>query len=146
MFRFLGFVVVMAGSFGAGYYLGQHPAPTLQQTILNVSRHALDSALGMGIPASEGRREELLNAKGKVIQAKSDLLDRNYGKASKELAEVLENLQSARVPEKNPKRVDAIRTVSAKVRKARGDLLRGKRVSRSRLDDIQQDVDRLLEG
>lgn len=146
MFRFVGFVVVMAGSFGIGYYLGNQPGPTLQQTILNVSRHALDTALGIGFPTSVGRRDELLNAKGKVIQAKSDLLDRNFGNATRELAEVLEDLQSARLAEQNPHRIDALRTVSAKVRKARGDLLRGKRVSHSRLDEIQQEVDRLLAG
>ena len=89
-------------------------------------------------------REELIEAKGQVIQAKSDLMDRNFGNAADQLAGALTSLEAAERAERNQAHAKAVRKVAGKIREAKLRLAGGKVVSRSRLDHIQGELDTLL--
>ena len=144
MFRFVGLLVVLGGAFGLGYYAGQYPVDDVKQTVISLSRHALDSALGMGTQQDGRWREELIEAKGQVIQAKSDLMDRNFGNAADQLAGALTSLEAAERAERNQAHAKAVRKVAGKIREAKLRLAGGKVVSRSRLDHIQGELETLL--
>src|SRR5881397_101267 len=100
MVKFVGILVVLGAAFALGYFVGQLPMSEKNSTIdnlksqmTNLSRNVVDTT--MGIPASLRSRQGLLDAKSRLIQAKSDLLDRNYGNATKELAAAADSLDNA---------------------------------------------------
>ena len=84
MLRFLGLVVLIGTTFVLGYYIGQRPISELRKTVRDLSRDVLDTTLG--IERNLRQRSGLVDAKSRLIQAKSELLDRNFGSAAKELA------------------------------------------------------------
>lgn len=142
MLRFLGLVVLIGATFGLGYYIGQRPISELKKTVRDLSRDVLDTTLG--IERNLRQRQGLVDAKSRLVQAKSDLLDRNFGNAAKELADVVDQLEKASNAERDSGRVSSIKPLVARVRETQLELAVGKVVPRTRLDEIQKDLDRFM--
>jgi hypothetical protein len=149
MWKFVLALALIAASFGLGFYFGQRPVGTLQQTVTDLqfslkdtSRNILDTT--MGIERDLRRRQGLLDTKSRVLQAKSELLDKNLGEAAKHLGEAAELLENATKGAKQDESILAMRTLIGTLREVRLELSMGKPVSIKKLDEIQREVDRQL--
>lgn len=143
MFKLIGMLALLGAVFAAGYYVGKRPIPELQKTVADLSRSLVDKTLGM--QRDFRFRQALLDAKAQVVQAKSELLDRNYGTAAKELADAVEEVQKAVEAEGDGSKAARIKSLAAKAREAHLELTLGKAIPRARLDEVQQELDALLE-
>ena len=149
MWKFIAALALAFASFGLGFYFGQRPVGTLQQTVSdlqdslkNTSRNIFDTT--MGVERDLRRRQGLLDTKSRVVQAKSELIDKNFGEAAKQLGEAAETLESATKGAKQDESILALRTLTETLREVRLELSMGKAVSLKKLDDIQREVDRQL--
>lgn len=149
MWKFVGVVALALASFGLGYYFGQRPVGTLEQTVgdlrqslKQMSRDVLDTT--MGIERDLRRRQALLDTKARVVQAKSDLFDKNYGEAAKQLAEGVGALESALKGAKKDEATQALKTVAERLQEIRLELSMGKTIPMKKLDELQQEIDRQL--
>ncbi len=149
MWKFVGIVALAVASFGLGYYFGQRPVGTLEQTVgdlqqslKQMSRNVLDTT--MGIERDLRRRQALLDTKARVVQAKSDLFDKNYGEAAKQLAEGVEALESALKGAKKDETTQALKTVAERLQEIRLELSMGKTIPMKKLDELQREIDRQL--
>ena len=149
MWKFIAVLALIAASFGLGFYFGQRPVGTLQQTVSDLqlslkdtSRNILDTT--MGIEKDLRRRQGLLDTKSRVVQAKSELFDKNYGEAAKALGEAAESLENVAKGAKQDESTLAIRALTGTLREVRLDLSMGKPVPLKKLDEIQREVDRQL--
>ena len=149
MWKFIAVLALIAASFGIGFYFGQRPVGTLQQTVSDLqlslkdtSRNILDTT--MGIEKDLRRRQGLLDTKSRVVQAKSELFDKNYGEAAKALGEAAESLENVAKGAKQDESILAIRALTGTLREVRLDLSMGKPVPLKKLDEIQREVDRQL--
>lgn len=149
MAKFLVVVVLLAGAFGAGYYLGQRPVGTLQrnvaelqQSLKDVSRDVLDTTLG--IERDLRRRQGLVEAKSRLVQAKAHLADRNFGDAAKELAAAIDALETITKGAKPDHSTNALRDLTGALREVKLEIVTGKPVSLKKLDELQQRMDQLL--
>ena len=146
MWRFVGALVLVIASFALGYYFGQRPVGTLQQTIgdlqsslKDVSRNVVDTT--MGIERDLRRRQALLDTKSRVVQAKSELVDKNFGEAAKQLAEGVDALESAMKGAKPNDQTQALRALVGRLQEMRLELTMGKPVPIRKLTEIQQNLD-----
>jgi len=149
MWKFIAALVLAAASFGLGFYFGQRPVGTLQQTVLdlqhsltNTSRDIFDTT--MGIEKDLRRRQGLIDTKSRVVQAKSELFDKNFGEAAKQLGEAAETLEKATKGAKQDESILAVRALTGTLREVRLELSMGRPVSLKKLDEIQREVDRQL--
>ncbi len=149
MWKFIAALVLAAASFGLGFYFGQRPVGTLQQTVLdlehslkNTSRDIFDTT--MGIEKDLRRRQGLIDTKSRVVQAKSELFDKNFGEAARELGEAAETLENATKGAKQDESILAVRALTGTLREVRLELSMGRPVSMKKLDEIQREVDRQL--
>src|SRR5262245_26337464 len=149
MWKFLVFLAVVALSFGLGFYFGQRPVGTLQETVSDLqhslqdtSRNIIDTT--MGIERDLRRRQGLIDSKSRVVQAKSDLFDKNYGEAAKQLGEAAETLEKVVKGAKQDESIHALRTLTRTIQEVRLELSMGKPVSRKKLDEIQLEIDQQL--
>jgi hypothetical protein len=149
MWKFVAILALTAASFGLGFYFGQRPAGTLQQTaseiqdsLKDTSRNIIDTT--MGIERDLRRRQGLLDAKSRVVQAKSDLFDKNFGEAAKQLGEAAESLGNATKGTKQDEAILAVQTLVDTIQEVRRELSMGKPVPIKKLDEIQREVDRQL--
>jgi uncharacterized phage infection (PIP) family protein YhgE len=149
MWKFLAVLALVAASFGLGFYFGQRPVGTLQQTVSDLQRSITDMSRNiydttMGIERDLRRRQALIDSKSRVVQAKSELFDKNFGEAAKQLGEAAETLENASKGAKQDESILALRALTGTLREARLELSMGKTVSMKTLDDIQREVDRQL--
>lgn len=149
MVKFLAVVLLLAGAFGAGYYLGQRPVGTLQRTVAelqqslkDVSRNVLDTTLG--IERDLRKRQGLVDAKSRLVQAKAHLVDRNFGDAAKELAEAVAAVEAAAKGVKSDTATNPLRDMAGSLREVKLEIVTGKQVSMKKLDELQQRMDQLL--
>ena len=149
MVKFLAVLLLLAGAFGAGYYLGQRPVGTLQRTVAelqqslkDVSRNVLDTTLG--IERDLRKRQGLVDAKSRLVQAKAHLVDRNFGDAAKELAEAVAAVEAAAKGVKSDTATNPLRDIAESLREVKLEIVTGKQVSMKKLDELQQRMDQLL--
>ncbi len=150
MWKFVGVLALVIASFALGYYFGQRPVGTLEQTVgdlqqslKQVSRNVLDTT--MGIERDLRRRQALLDTKGRIIQAKSDLFDKNYGEAAKQLAEGVTALETAMKGARKDESTQAVKTLTDSLQEIRLELSMGKTIPMKKLDELQRDIDRQLD-
>ena len=149
MWKFIAALVLIAASFGLGFYFGQRPVGTLQQTVSDLQHSVKDTSRNifdttMGIESDLRRRQGLLDTKSRVLQAKSELFDKNLGEAAKLLGEAAELLENATKGAKQDESILAMRALTGTLREVRLELSMGKPVSLKKLDEIQREVDRQL--
>jgi hypothetical protein len=149
MVKFFAVVLLLVGAFGAGYYLGQRPVGTLQRTVAelqqslkDMSRNVLDTTLG--IERDLRRRQGLVDAKSRLVQAKAHLVDRNFGDAAKEMAEAIEAVEATTKGTKTDDATNALRDMAGSLREVKLQIVTGKQVSMKKLDELQQRMNQLL--
>ncbi|THJ18359.1 MAG: hypothetical protein CAF42_008590 [Nitrospira sp. CG24B] len=149
MVKFFVVVMLLVGAFGAGYYLGQRPVGTLQRTVAelqqslkDMSRNVLDTTLG--IERDLRKRQGLVDAKSRLVQAKAHLVDRNFGDAAKELTEAVAAVEAAAKGVKSDTATNPLRDMAASLREVKSEIVTGKQVSMKKLDELQQRMDQIL--
>jgi hypothetical protein len=149
MWKFIAALALIAVSFGLGFYFGQHPVGTLQQTVSDLQHSVKDTSRNifdttMGIERDLRRRQGLIDTKSRVVQAKSDLFDKNFGEAATQLGEAAEALENVTKGAKQDEPILALRALTGTLREVRLELSMGKPVSMKKLDEIQREIDRQL--
>jgi hypothetical protein len=149
MRKFMGVLLLALASFALGYYFGQRPVGTLeqtigdlQQTLTGMSRNVVDTT--MGIERDLRRRQALLDTKSRVVQAKAELIDKNFGEAAKQLAEGVDALESAIKGAKPGEQTQALRGFVGALQEMRLELSMGKPVAIRKLTELQQNLDKEL--
>jgi len=149
MVKFFTVVLLLVGAFGAGYYLGQRPVGTLQRTVAelqqslkDMSRNVMDTTLG--IERDLRKRQGLVDAKSRLVQAKAHLVDRNFDDAAKEMAEAVAAVEAAAKGVKSDTATNPLRDMAASLREVKSEIVTGKQVSMKKLDELQQRMDQLL--
>ncbi|MEO8339048.1 MAG: hypothetical protein ABI604_04925 [Nitrospirota bacterium] len=149
MCKLIAALILAAGSFGLGFFFGQRPVGTLQQTVsdlqhslTNTSRNILNTT--MGIESDLRRQQRLLDTKSRVVQAKSELFEKHPREAAKQLGEAATILDNATNGAKDDESTLAIKALTGTLREVQLALSMGKAVSIKKLDDIQREVDRQL--
>jgi hypothetical protein len=135
-------IVLLLGAFALGYAWGKRPLADLEHTVKELSRNVVDTTLG--IERDLRRREGLIDAKARIVQAKSDLFNRNTATAAKELAEAIDSLESATQGTKSVDPNVHTKELAGKLRQVRLDMSQGKKGTTGKLDEIQKELDALL--
>jgi len=163
MLKFIVILFLLAGSFAGGYYLGQQPAGTLQATVSDLSKHisrsekivgnvqqsikslsqsAFDTTVG--IERDLRRRQGLVEAKSRLVQAKADVFDRNFGDAAQGLAEAVAVLEASAKEMSRDPATDAVLDLAGSLREVRLEVAMGKSVPMKKMEELQRELDRLL--
>ncbi len=149
MAKFLMVLLLLIGAFGAGYYVGQRPIGTLkqsvsdlQQSLKEVSKNVMDTTLG--IERDLRRRQGLVDAKSRFLQAKAYVIDRKHSEAVKELSKVIEAVEATTKGAKVDDTTGALRNLVDSLQEVQLELTTGKQVSSKKMDELQQRMDQQL--
>jgi hypothetical protein len=149
MMKILTVLLLLAGAFGAGYYVGQRPVGTLQrnvaelqQSLKDVSRNVLDTTLG--IERDLRRRQGLVEAKSRLVQAKAQMAERKFGEAVKAISEAIDAVEAILKGAKADAMTNALGDLVGLLREVKLELATGKAVAVKKLDELQLRMDQLL--
>jgi hypothetical protein len=142
MFKLLGWLILFVAGFWVGYYAGQNPVEELQRSVSDLTRSVLD--ISAGLQRTVRLRHGLVDGKAHIVEAKAEVLDKNYGNATTALAQAIESLERASTVERETRGTQKVRPLLEKVREAHLELSMGRPIPRTKLDDIQKELDSLL--
>jgi hypothetical protein len=94
MLKFVGFITIVGLAFAAGVYVGRQGPEVLLKKVQQIG--GLLAARTTSLERDVTVQLSLVNAKERLIQAKSNLLDKNYGKAQADLGDAMQNLSRAK--------------------------------------------------
>jgi type I site-specific restriction endonuclease len=141
MLKFLGFLVVVGLAFGIGVFVGRQGP----ETVLHKAKQ-----LGAEVMAKTGSvernlalRMSLVTAKDRLVQAKSDLLDKNYGKAVAGLDEAAQALTSAKQSADAELR-EKFEKAAAKVSAIKTDAQAMKAGLQTKVDEMVKELDQMM--
>ena len=137
----LGLLLLLLAAFGLGYYTGQRPIGELTKSVSDLSRKVVNSTLGL--ERNLRLRQGLVDAKSRIIQAKSEVLDRNYGNAAKELTQVVTDLEKASEATDDTHQAALIKALVQKVHEAHKELGAGRPIAKTRLHEFQHALDQI---
>jgi hypothetical protein len=153
MLKILGITVLLGGVFLLGYYTGQRPAEVrkavkelsseVMDTTKDLSRNVIDTT--QGLERTLRYRQGVVDAKERLLEARSDLSEKNFGDAAKELAEAVAHLEQAGLTGEEGGKASKAKALAAKIKSVEGDLSKGKTVSREKMSEIQKELDSLLQ-
>jgi hypothetical protein len=95
MLKFLGILFLIGVAFAIGYQMGRQGPETLLKKARDAGAEMIAKA--MTLERTQSLRASLVSAKERLVQAKSDMLDKNYGKAVNGLEETAHTLSQAKV-------------------------------------------------
>ena len=141
MLKLLGFLFVVGVAFAVGYQMGRDGPEMILKKAKEISTEVVTRATALERTTSV--RTNLVNAKAGLVQAKSDLLDKNYGKAVSGLQETARTLTQAKVSAENELRpkLDAL---AKKVSDLSTEAQALKPGVTGRLNEVIKEVDALL--
>lgn len=153
MLKLFAVIVLLGGVFLLGYYAGQRPAEVKKavkdlssevvDTTKDLSRNVVDTS--QTLERALRYRQGVVDAKERLLEARTDLNDKNFGDAAKELAEAVTHLEEAGLAGEEGGQSTKAKALAARIKAVEGDLSRGKTVSRERMNEIQKEMDSLLQ-
>ncbi len=141
MLKFLGFLVVLSIAFGAGVYVGSKGPENVFHQAKQMGAQFMTKTGSMERNLS--LRMGLVNAKERLVQAKSELLDKNYGKAAVGLDEALQAMGTAKAnaDEALQKKLQALSDKLSAVKAEAQGLKPG---LQGKVDEVVKELDRLI--
>ncbi len=153
MLKLFGVLVLLGGVFLLGYYTGQRPAEVKKavkdlssevvDTTKDLSRDVIDTS--QTLERALRYRQGVVDAKERLLEARTDLTDKNFGDAAKELAEAATHLEKAGLAGEESGQSAKAKALAARIKAVESDLSKGKAVSGERLGEIQKEMDSLLQ-
>ena len=141
MLKFLGFLMVVGLAFGLGVYVGRQGP----ENVLHKAKQ-----LGAEVMAKTGSvernltvRMSLVTAKERLVQAKSDLLDKNYGKTVAGLDEAAKALATAKTSGEE-ELSGKLAKVLEKMTAVKSEAQALKPGLQAKVDELVKELDRLL--
>jgi len=141
MLKLLGFLFIVGVTFAIGYQMGREGPDAILKKAKELSTEVM--ARATALERTTSLRTNLVNAKDRLVQAKSDLLDKNYGKAVSGLQETAQTLAEAKVSadeEIRPK----LESLSKKVSGLAAEAQAIKPGVTGRLNEVIKEIDGLL--
>ena len=143
MFKILSLTMLLGSIFWAGYFVGKQPPGEVKHTIRTMSEEMIERALGVD-ESRLIRHREYLEAKSRIVQSKSNLIDGEFDQAADEMGQALIHLKKAFTSEDESSSPGMTDQLVAKIEALKDALASGEIIPRNALDDIQQSLDRLL--
>ncbi len=135
--------MVVGLAFGVGVYVGQKGPENVLHKAKQFGADVV--AKTSSVERSLALRTGIVNAKERLVQAKSELLDKNYGRAATGLDEAAQALNAAKDSAGDDLRGSLEKTL-AKVSAMKTDAQALKPGLQAKVDELMKELDRMLGG
>ena len=141
MLKFLGFLMVLGLAFGLGVYVGQKGPENVLHKAKQLGADVV--AKTSSVERSLAIRTGIVNAKERLVQAKSELLDKNYGRAVSGLEEASQAIIKAKDAAGDDLRGSLEKTLE-KVSAVKAEAQALKPALQTKVDELVKELDQML--
>lgn len=143
-FKFFLYVIIVLSVFGSGYYIGSKKVTVVEERLSKMKSSMEVKILGLEKELSKARvKVKLVEVKDKLLQARTDVMEKNFGNANKQIDAAKEAVEKivASSDDDTKKTLKPINDILIEI-KADIDKLNIK--ATAKIDDLKKEIDRII--
>lgn len=143
-FKLILYVIILLLFFGSGYYIGSKKVGLVEERLSKMKSSMEVKILGLEKELSKARvKVKLVEVKDKLLQARTDVMEKNFGNAGKQIDAAKEAVEkvAASSDDDTKKTLKPINDALIEI-KADVDKLNIK--ATAKIDDLKKEIDRII--
>ncbi|MBI5180082.1 MAG: hypothetical protein HZA05_01605 [Nitrospirae bacterium] len=143
-FKFFLYVIVVLSIFGGGYYIGTKKVTVVEERLSKMKSSMEVKILGLEKELSKARvKVKLVDVKDKLLQARTDVIEKNFGNAGKQIDAAREAVEKA-VSSSDDDTKKTLKPINDVLIEIKADINKLNIKVTAKIDDLKKEIDRIL--
>ncbi len=143
-FKFFLYVIVVLSIFGGGYYIGTKKVTVVEERLSKMKSSMEAKILGLEKELSKARvKVKLVEVKDKLLQARTDVLEKNFGNAGKQIDAAREAVEKA-VSSSDDNTKKTLKSINDALIEIKADIDKLNIKVTAKIDDLKKEIDKIL--
>ena len=143
-FRFFLYVIIMFSVFGGGYYIGAKKVTVVEERLSKMKSSMEGKILGLEKELSKARvKVKLVEIKDKLLQARTDVMEKNFGNANKQIDAAKEAVEKVFASSDDDTK-KSLKPINDGLIEIRADIDKLNIKVTTKIDDLKKEIDRIV--
>lgn len=142
-FKFILYVIILLLIFGSGYYIGSKKVGLVEERLTKMKSSMEVKILGLEKELSKARvKVKLVEVKDKLLQARIDVLEKNFGNAGKQIEAAKEAVEKAAASSDDDTK-KTLKPINDALIEIKADIDKLNLKVTLKIDDLKKEIDRI---
>lgn len=142
-FKFILYVIILLLIFGSGYYIGSKKVGLVEERLTKMKSSMEVKILGLEKELSKARvKVKLVEVKDKLLQARIDVLEKNFGNAGKQIEAAKEAVEKAAASSDDDTK-KTLKPINDALIEIKADVDKLNIKVTAKIDDLKKEIDRI---
>lgn len=143
-FRFFLYVIIMFSVFGGGYYIGAKKVTVVEERLSKMKSSMEGKILGLEKELSKARvKVKLVEIKDKLLQARTDVMEKNFGNANKQIDAARESAEKIAASSDDDTK-KTLKPINDALIEIKADIDKLNLKVTAKIDDLKKEMDRIV--
>lgn len=143
-FKFFLYVIILLLIFGSGYYIGSKKVAVVEERLSKIKSSMEVKILGLEKELSKARvKVKLVEVKDKLLLARTDVIEKNFGNAGKQIDAAKEAVEKA-VASSDDETKKNLKPINDALIDIKADIDKLNLKVTLKIDDLKKEIDRIV--
>ncbi len=143
-FKFFLYVIILLLIFGSGYYIGSKKVAVVEERLSKIKSSMEVKILGLEKELSKARvKVKLVEVKDKLLLARTDVIEKNFGNAGKQIDAAKEGVEKA-VASSDDETKKNLKPINDALIEIKADIDKLNLKVTLKIDDLKKEIDRIV--
>ncbi|MEK6679101.1 MAG: hypothetical protein AABY39_06765 [Nitrospirota bacterium] len=143
-FKLILYVIILLLIFGSGYYIGSKKVGLVEERLSKMKSSMEVKILGLEKELSKARvKVKLVEVKDKLLQARTDIIEKNFGNAGKQIDAAKEAVEKVAASSDDDTK-KTLKPINDALIEIKADIDKLNLKVTSKIDDLKKEIDRIV--
>ena len=143
-FKLILYVIILLLFFGSGYYIGSKKVGLVEERLSKMKSSMEVKILGLEKELSKARvKVKLVEVKDKLLQARTDIIEKNFGNAGKQIDAAKEAVEKVAASSDDDTK-KTLKPINDALIEIKADIDKLNLKVTAKIDDLKKEIDRII--
>ena len=143
-FKLILYVIILLLIFGSGYYIGSKKVGLVEERLSKMKSSMEVKILGLEKELSKARvKVKLVEVKDKLLQARTDVMEKNFGNAGKQIDAAKEAVEKVAASSDDDTK-KTLKPINDALIEIKADIDKLNLKVTAKIDDLKKEIDRII--
>ena len=144
-FKLILYVIILLLIFGSGYYIGSKKVGLVEERLSKMKSSMDVKIIGLEKELSKARvKVKLVEVKDKLLQARTDVIEKNFGNAGKQIDAAKEAVEKVAASSDDDTK-KTLKPINDALIEVKADIDKLNLKVTAKIDDLKKEIDRIIE-
>ncbi|MEK6657595.1 MAG: hypothetical protein AABY58_09155 [Nitrospirota bacterium] len=144
-FKLILYVIILLLFFGSGYYIGSKKVGLVEERLSKMKSSMDVKIIGLEKELSKARvKVKLVEVKDKLLQARTDVIEKNFGNAGKQIDAAKEAVEKVAASSDDDTK-KTLKPINDALIEVKADIDKLNLKVTAKIDDLKKEIDRIIE-